>query len=323
MAKRLMLAMMALVLGVGLYTPISASAAPPSDQDEPRKPDRYILPGDAVFPEGIAFQDSTGNFYVSSTTDGTILRGHFKNEAAEVFLPGGVDGRTTAIGLKVDRGGRLFVAGGGTGKVFIYNIKTKALIASFANNASPTFVNDVAVTRDGAAYFTDSLSPFLYKVSADRSGTFSFERWLDFTGTPLVYQTGFNVNGIVATRNGKYLIVVQSNTGKLFRITIANKKVVEIDLGGATVTNGDGLLLRGGTALYVARNALGLIAKVRLSDNYTKGRVVSETTDPSFAFPTTIAEARGRLLVVNSQFNRRGPPPTPVLPFTVSSVRIP
>jgi hypothetical protein len=103
---------------------------------------------------------------------------------------------------------------------------------------------------------------------------------------------------------------------------VANKQVVEIDLGSATLTNGDGLLLKG-TALYVARNSLGLIAKVRLSNNYTKGRVVSETTDPSFAFPTTIAEARGRLLVVNSQFNRRGPPPTPVLPFTVSSVRIP
>ena len=321
MVKRLMLALMVFVLGAGLYAPTLAGATPASDQDEPRKPDHYILPGDAVFPEGIAFQDSTGNFYVSSTTDGTILRGHFKNEAAEVFLPGGADGRTTAVGLKVDRDGRLFIAGGGTGKVFIYNTKTKQLIASFANNASPTFVNDVAITRDGAAYFTDSLSPFLYKVAADKSGKFSFERWLDFTGTPLVYQTGFNVNGIVATRNGKYLIVVQSNTGKLFRITVATKKVIEIDLGAATVTNGDGLLLRG-TALYVARNSLGLIAKVRLSGNYTKGRVVSETTDPSFAFPTTIAEARGRLLVVNSQFDKR-PSQTQVLPFTVSSVRIP
>jgi Cu-Zn family superoxide dismutase len=321
MAKRLMLTLMALVLGVGLCAPIRAGAAPQSDEDD-RKPDRYILPGDAVFPEGIAFQDSTGNFYVSSTTDGTILRGHFKDERAEVFLPGGADGRTTATGLKVDQKGRLFVSGAGTGKVFVYDTKTKQLLASFADNASPTFVNDVAVARDGAAYFTDSLSPFLYKVSANKSGQFSFERWLDFTGSPLVYQTGFNVNGIVATGNGKYLIVVQSNTGKLFRITIATKKVVEIDLGSATVTNGDGLLLRG-TALYVVRNALGLIAKVRLSDNYTEGRVVSETTDPSFAFPTTIAEARGRLLVVNSQFNRRGPPPTPVLPFTVSSVRIP
>jgi Cu-Zn family superoxide dismutase len=49
--------------------------------------------------------------------------------------------------------------------------------------------------------------------------------------------------------------------------------------------------------------------------------VVSETTDSSFAFPTTIAYARNRLLVVNSQFNRREE--GPVLPFTVSSIRIP
>jgi sugar lactone lactonase YvrE len=322
MAKHLMLALMALVLGVGLCAPAPASAAPPSDDDEPRRPDRYILPGDAVFPEGIAFQESTGNFYVSSTTDGTIFRGHLKEETAEVFLPGGTHGRTTAVGLKVDHEGRLFIAGGGTGRIFIYDTATGKRIARFANRASPTFVNDVALTHDGAAYFTDSLSPFLYKVSTDEEGEFSFERWLDFTGTPLVYQTGFNVNGIVATHNGKYLIVVQSNTGKLFRITIATKKVVEIDLGGATLTNGDGLVLRS-RALYVVRNALGVIAKVRLSDEFTEGRVVSETTDPSFAFPTTAAVARDRLLVVNSQFNRRGPPPTPVLPFTVSSVRIP
>lgn len=35
-------------------------------------PDSYILPGNAVFPEGIAYQPRTGDFFVSSTTDGTM-----------------------------------------------------------------------------------------------------------------------------------------------------------------------------------------------------------------------------------------------------------
>jgi Cu-Zn family superoxide dismutase len=39
--------------------------------------------------------------------------------------------------------------------------------------------------------------------------------------------------------------------------------------------------------------------------------------------PTSLVGARGRLLVVNSQFNRRGPGLSPVLPFTVSVVPIP
>jgi Cu-Zn family superoxide dismutase len=48
---------------------------------------------------------------------------------------------------------------------------------------------------------------------------------------------------------------------------------------------------------------------------------VSETADPSFGFPTTAEVLRGRLLVVNSQFDRRGG--SLDLPFTVSSVKLP
>jgi len=321
MSKRCTLALTALALCAGLLISAPASSAPHGAPAEKPRPTSYVLPGDAVFPEGIAFQQSTGYFFVSSTTDGTIFRGHVKDEMTEVFLPGGADGRTTAIGLEVDRDGNLFVAGGGTGKMFVYDTETKKLLASFSvPTGSPTFINDVAVAKDGSAYFTDSQRPFLYRVAPDGSGGFTFERWIDFTNTALVYQTGFNLNGIEATPDGKYLIVVQSNTGKLFRITIATKEVVEIDLGGETVQSGDGLLLRG-HALYVVRNAVNQIVKVRLAGGYASGEIVSTTTDPSFITPTTIAEARGRLLVVNSQFsNRQG---TPVLPFTVSSIRIP
>ncbi len=49
-------------------------------------PDRYILPGNAVFPEGIAYQPRTGDFFVSSTTDGTIFRGNLRDKLARVFL---------------------------------------------------------------------------------------------------------------------------------------------------------------------------------------------------------------------------------------------
>jgi Cu-Zn family superoxide dismutase len=98
--------------------------------------------------------------------------------------------------------------------------------------------------------------------------------------------------------------------------------VSAIDLGGAGVPAGDGIALRGRT-LYVAQNAFGQIAKIQLSGDLSSGRLRSTTRDPSFAFPTTIAIANGRLLVVNSQFDKRGPGLEPALPFTASSVRIP
>ncbi len=293
---------------------VGAAAAP--------RPSRYILPGDMVFPEGIAYQQSTGNFYVSSNQDGTIFRGNLSQEMTNVFLPAGSDGRTTATGMKVDAQGRLFIAGASSGKIFVYDTATGALLGQFNDNVTATFLNDIAITKNGAAYVTDSLDPKLYRVTTDSQGQLHFEAWLDFTGTPFVYYSGFNANGIVASPDGKYLVIAQSNTGKLFRVEIATQHVTEVNLHAATVTNGDGLVLQGHT-LYVVRNQNGLIVKVQMSGDFSSGRVVSSTGDTSLHFPTTAAIARGRLLVVNSQFDKRCPGCVPDLPFTVSSIRIP
>lgn len=244
-----------------------------------------------------------------------------------MFLPGGRDGRTTAIGLEVNRkGDRLVVAGGRTGQVFVYDTSDGSLVARYDNGLESTFVNDVAFDRAGNAYVTDSSAPRLYRIPAEQieqgvTGTQPLPVLVDFTGTDFEYTAGFNANGIVVTPDGRYAVVVQSGTGLLFRIDLRNGSVEQIDLGGATVTNGDGLELQGRT-LYVVRNRVELITEVRLSGDLTTGRVVGEVSDPSFAFPTTAAIAAGRLLVVNSQFDQRGPGGDPVA-FTVSSIEKP
>ena len=303
--------------------PLAPGAAPLASRggNSGALPDRYILPGPTVFPEGIAFDQRTGTVFVSSTTDGTIFSGDVSSETLTPFLPPRTDGRTTAAGLAVDDG-RLYVAGGGTGLVFVYDIATGALIARLATGTSPTFINDIVIAKDGSAYVTDSQSPVIYRVVADAAGNLTLERWLVLTGTEFVQQPGFNANGIEVSPNGRYLIVVQSNTGKLFRIEIATREVTEIDLGGETVPNGDGILLQGNT-LYVLQNALGLLTEIRLDLDDATGTVIARTTDPSFAYPTSLDFARGRLLVVNSQFNRRGPGLSPTLPFTVSVIKRP
>jgi len=162
MVKRWTLIFMSLALSAGLLAALPVSAAP----SEKSRPTSYILPGDQVFPEGIAYQNSTGNFFVSSTTDGTIFRGDLDHATTNVFLPGGADGRTTAVGLKVDHKnkGRLFIAGGGLGKVFVYNTADGKLLASFSNNVTPTFINDVAIAPDGSVTLVRILP--LSKVSA-------------------------------------------------------------------------------------------------------------------------------------------------------------
>jgi sugar lactone lactonase YvrE len=285
--------------------------------------ERYVLPGEQVFPEGVAYQSDTGDFYVGSTTDGTVFRGNVEGgpKEAEVFLEPESDGRTTAIGMEVDKEGRLFIAGGDTGRIFVYDTESADLVRRLDTpDAESTFLNDVAVTPDGDVYLTDSMRPVLFRVTSTADGVSEAEPWLNFEGTPAEYEEGFNLNGIDATDDGRYLVAVQSNTGELFRIDTESKEVVEINLGGETLTNGDGLLLDGRT-VYVVRNEQELIVPVKLSREFTSGKVGEPFTDPSFAFPTTIAKTDGRLLVVNSQFDKQEGEPE--LPFTVSSIEVP
>lgn len=280
----------------------------------------------AVYPEGVAKDPNSNFFYVGATADGTIYRGDVRqpNRGLSVFLAGGTDNRTTAIGMKVDNRGFLWVAGGATGNIWMYDTRNGRLLSQFNNGITNTFINDVTITPDGAAYFTDSRTPIIYRVAPNAQGIFTFEYWRDLNGTPIEYSQGFNLNGIAHTADGKYLVVIKSDTGQLFRIATDTKEVSEIPLaGGDRMTAGDGILLNG-QILHIARNSLNLIVQIRLAPDFASGQQIGSFTDPTFRYTTTIALSGSRLLVVNSQFNRRGQgAQPPELPFTVSSVPLP
>ena len=79
-------------------------------------------------------------------------------------------------------------------------------------------------------------------------------------------------------------------------------------------------LARSGRTLYGV-NSGSRVTQVKLSRDWLRGSVVRQITSPTFRLPTTVQIAGKRLLVVNSQFDKRGK--TPELPFTVSAVRRP
>ncbi len=329
MTTRRMIGMI-VVLTALFVTSATLRAAPPRAGDEPAKPDAaggariYSFPAaDVVYPEGIGYHAGNGDFFVGSTNGGAVYRSNAwrGNRSIELFLPAGSDGRTDVRGIKVNPQGQLFLAGGPTGTMWMYDAVTGRLLSSFRNGIQGSFINDVAIAPDGVAYFTDSNVPLLYRIKADAEGIYRFEFWRDLRDTVIQYGQGFNLNGIVVTPDNKYLIVVQTNTGKLFRIATDTKEVTEITLaGGDRMTNGDGLLLDGQT-LHVVRNSLNLIVQLSLAADYASGQQVGSFTDPSFQFTTTIAKAGNQLLVVNSQFNRRMTN-NPELPFSVSRVPV-
>jgi sugar lactone lactonase YvrE len=241
-----------------------------------------------------------------------------------VFLPPGGDGRTAANGIKVG-GGRLFVAGLGTGYVFVYDLKTKKLLRRFdTRDGKPPAINDVAYTPSGDVYATDSDRSLLFRLPArdSRGGsprTLKIKPWLNLRGTIVPTATALNVNGIVSSDDGRYLLVVHTASSRLFRIDTRTKAVTEVKLD-QPATAGDGLVLRGRT-LYVVC-VLGVL-KYRLAKDLTSGKRLGMTTDPSFRFPTTGAVLRDRLLVVNAQFDKRSSGNPPELPFTVSDLPLP
>ena len=250
-------------------------------------------------PEGIAIRGTT--FYVGSIPTGAVYRGDLRTGRGAVF----VQGRTgrAATGLVADRHGRLFVSGAGTGKAFVYNARTGADIAEYTLEAG--FINDVVVTRDGA-YFTNSNRAAIYRIPIGRGGKLGTSaQTIPLTGA-FQLQAGFNANGIDATRNGKWLIIVQSNTGKLFRVDPKTGATVEIALGAESVPNGDGILLDGKRRLYVVQNQLNRIAVIDLDKSLTSGQVVTRITDSRFAIPTTIDDFGRWLYAVNARF---GSPP--------------
>ena len=124
------------------------------------------------------------------------------------------------------------------------------------------------------------------------------------------------MNGIDATPNGKKLIIVQSNTAKLFKV---NRQGVArlIDLGGAAVP-GDGLLLQGKRLYAVVRSPQDGVLVIRLRPNLLSGTVVRTITSSDLDDPTTIDAHGSSLYAVNARFST---PPGPDVEYWITKLR--
>jgi outer membrane protein assembly factor BamB len=275
-------------------------------------PSKIDLP-DGFQPEGVSTAGE--RFYVGSIPTGAVYSGSLRTGTGAILVPSHT-GRS-AIGLKADRG-RLFVAGGNTGLAFVYNAKTGKDITSYQLSSGGSFINDVVVTKS-AAWFTDSFKPVLYRVPlgpSGRPGAQSAVKTVQLSGD-YQQQSGFNVNGIDATANGKTLVIVQSGTGKLFTVAPTGVAKSIALAGGESVPSGDGVLLDGKT-LYVVQNQLNVIAKISLAANLRTGRVLRRIANPGLDVPTTIAELGSRLYAVNARFNT---PATPTTDYWITQLK--
>ncbi len=293
------------LLAVAILSPVLMVPLAGTATAAEKYPDRIELP-DGFLPEGIAI-GPTKMAYLGSRANGDIYEVNLRSGKGHVISKGP---GTQSVGLKSDQRRRLYVAGGMAGDGRIVNIRTGKIAASYKFNRGESFVNDVVLTPR-IAWFTDSRQAQLYAVPIHRKGGGASSKFitLPLTGDWVQAPGVNNANGIAVTPDGKALLVVQSNTGFLFRVNPRTGRATRVDLGKTVLTNGDGLLVKGRT-LYAVQNQLNQVAVIKLKRSGRSGFLVRTLKSADFDVPTTIASFGKYLYLPNARFT------TPQLPTT-------
>ncbi len=286
-------------------------------------------------PEGVTAGEGN-TFYYGTLTGGAIFRGNYRTGEIEPLVA--PDPSRIAVGMAFDpRSGLLYVAGGFFGTARVYNVADGSEVATIPLASPPpplpppfvTWINDVTVTRN-AVYFTDSFQATIYRVPLGADGSLpdppevepiSLGGDFDLEPQPTPPDFIINANGIVAAPDDRWLLIVNSFDGRLYRVDPGTGYAQEIDLGGLGVPTGDGLVLRGHT-LYVVQN-INQISVIKLAADFASGTVTEILTNDAFRVPTTAAIFGNALYAVNARFDEIDPfNPPPDAEFEAVRVEI-
>ncbi|KAH6805574.1 NHL domain-containing protein [Perilla frutescens var. frutescens] len=143
------------------------------------------------------------------------------------------------------------------------------------SDSVPVAANDVAVDYSGNAYVTDSANDVIFKVSEEGVATV-LSRSKAFKANAVdndVPYKNCGLNGVVYNSKG-YLLVTQSNTGKLFKVDVddgaARRVILNKELRAA-----DGMAVRkDGVVVVVSKQKLYFI---KSDDSWIEGAVFDET----------------------------------------------
>ncbi|NKX53645.1 hypothetical protein [Arthrobacter mobilis] len=301
---------------VGLLAACAEPAAGPSPAGSPlTTPAATItLPG-ATSAEGITAGEG-GTFYAGDLLAGDIFQGSLDERTAERFIDAPQGRMAAGMAADVSRD-LLFVAGGSTGQGFVYGLADGADVRTYEfADPETSFINDVAVTAD-SAWFTNSRRGVLYTVPLEEEQEPGKARTVELTGPAAETPGDFNLNGIVATDDGR-LIVAHSANEAVYTVDpeTGASKAIE----GLKLPHVDGLVLEG-RVLWAVQNLLNQISRITLDEDITSGTLDSVITSDLFQTPTTAALVGNKLLVVNAKFDTGFPPTAETYEVVVVNAR--
>ena len=276
--------------------------------DAPVTPAHISFSAIRQYPEGLTYSPRLDKFLISSITQGKVgivdQNGRYTDLIFDTHL-------ISSIGLKI-RANQVYVCNGDQGVsdkstaqtalktagLFIYDLSLGQNLRRVDLAALlPTmnhFANDLTFDADGNAYVTDSFAPVIYKIPAD-----STQPAIVFANSPLFAGTqGINLNGIVYHPD-KYLIVIKSNEGKLFKVDLTNPNNIW-EVMGVNLPNGDGMLLYNND-LYVV-NERKQVSQVRSLDGWKTASLI-KTDTTGYADATSIVLANDGIYTLNARIS--------------------
>lgn len=265
-----------------------------------------------LYPEGVAYDEESNAFFVSSVTTGDIGIVD-QNGIYGVFYSD--PGLKSSFGMKVDKQrNRLWVCVGdpnfsenSDSTTFRKMARVIGLDLASAEKTADVdlaallpgrhFVNDLALDDDGNIYITDSFTPAIYKI--DTSGSASI-----FAKHEKFISTTIGLNGIVWHPDG-FLLVSHYANGTILKIPLTSPEAVtEVGLE-STYPGADGLLLDHRNNLIVVQNS-GANRVHRLdSRDHWRTAIVRDVTSHTEKYqnPTTATLVEDNVYVLNAHLD--------------------
>jgi len=260
----------------------------------------FTIPQQDLIPENIAYDSTSGDFFVGSIHLRKIVRVTAGGKTSD-YTTTGQDGMFGALGIKVDATRYLLwvVSNANEGMtgydkslegqsaVHAYDLATGKLVTKIVTGTAEdsSLLNDLAVLDDGSVLITDTDRGTVLRV---RLGSDEIEPWLP--------RNSFTFPNGIALADGEPFVYVADFNG-LSRVDLRSRTVVPLDTPDDETLSGiDGLVWYRG-ALIGIQNGVGQprIVRVTLDDDRTEvTRIeVLEAGNPLFDEPTTGAVAHG------------------------------
>ncbi|KAI5381938.1 hypothetical protein KIW84_UN0323 [Lathyrus oleraceus] len=255
-----------------------------------------------LYPESLAWDPLKQHFLVGSLCHRTISSisdaGIIETLISDTSLPENV----TVVGITVDsRNNRVLAVIHAVkplppfNALAAYDLKSgNRLFLSPLPTDEEALANNVAVDYNGNAYVTNSIGNYIWKVNVKGEASI-FSKSPRFTEHPVDRDTPYSyigLNGIAYVSSGDYLLVVQSNTGKVFKVD-ADDGTARHVLLNEDLTRPDGVVFRSDGVVLVVSPQANKLWLLKSNNGWREGVVYDKIDLESEGYPTSVV-SRGR-----------------------------